>query len=372
MKKRIISLLLAMVMVLGLVALAGCGNSNTPGNENPGTSAPGNSNTPASEKPDEVYTLSVTITQPAESVAGKVTGEWCDIINERSGGRLNLEVYYSGTLLSVTDTATGVMDGFADIGFLPSNLGKDYFPITGNMLFWPFMGYPGTEQGYQNLQTIFAEFPEVAAEYEAVGLKFLGAYLMGRNDLYFAKEQNVQSPADLKGMKIGVSSAFFNDYLTALGAAPVFVTNADLYTSLDNGVVDGLIQHLALMKSTGTIDVIKGATFVGDGGMLRDLGIFIMNGDKFNSLPADLQEILVQGFQDMLDATIVADEASRNVFYGQLVENGAKLIEVSNEDAAAWAELVEGLHEAELAKLEAKCPNIRTIYDRIMELNGVK
>lgn len=357
MKKRVFSLFLLLVMVLGL--MAGCGSKPADSDE-------------ADAPIDEVYTLKVTITQPAEAVFGKIVGEWCQTINERSGGRLNLEVYYSGTLLAVTDTATGVMDGFADIGFLPSNLGKDYFPITGNMLCWPYMGYPSTEEGYQTLKTVFEEFPEVAAEYEAQGLKFMGAYLMGRNDLYFASEQNVQSPEDLKGMKIGVSSAFFNDYLTALGAAPVFITNADLYTSLDNGVVDGVIQHLALLKSTGTIDVVEGATFVGDGGMLRDLGIFIMNNDKFNSLPADLQEILVQGFQDMLDAATPAEEGARNAFYNQLVESGAKLVEVSNEDAAAWADLVADLHEAELSKLEAKCPNIRQIYARVMELNGVQ
>ena len=362
MKKRGLSLILALVMVMSL--LVGCGSSNAPVN-------PDNSDAPASSN-DEVYTLSVTITQPAESPFGKIIGEWCTTINERSGGRLNLEVYYSGTLLAVTDTATGVMDGFADIGFLPSNLGKDYFPITGNLLCWPFMGYPSTEAGYETIKTVFAEFPEVEAEYEACGLKFLGAYLMGRNDLYFGEEQNVQSPADLKGKKIGVSSAFFNEYLAALDAAPVFVTNADLYTSLDNGVVDGIIQHLSLVNPTGTIDVVKGATYVGDAGMLRDLGIFIMNGDKYNSLPADLQEILVQGFQEMLDAQSVDEEAKWGIFYKKLEENGAKLIRVDNAGFEEWADLASGIHEAQLSALESKCPNIRTVYDRVMELNGMQ
>lgn len=367
MKKRVLSLLLSSVMVLGL--LAGCGGGKSPAG--PSGDVP-NSNSPAPGKTDEVYTLSVTITQPAESPFGKIVGEWCTTINERSGGRLNLEPYYSGTLLAVTDTATGVMDGFADIGFLPSNLGKDYFPITGNLLCWPFMGYPSTEEGYKTIQTIFAEFPEVEAEYEACGLKFMGAYLMGRNDLYFGKEQNVQAPGDLKGKKIGVSSAFFNDYLSALGAAPVFVSNADLYTSLDNGVVDGVIQHLSLLKSTGTIDVVKGATLIGDAGMLRDLGIFIMNGDKYNSLPADLQKILLDGFHEMLDAQSATEEATRNVFYKQLQESGAKLIELDNTSFVEWAKLASGLHEAQLGQLESKCPNIRSVYDRVLELNGVQ
>lgn len=365
MKTRILSLLLALLMMLGLTACGGTPSTNTP-NETPSAGQPG------ADKPDEVYNLSVTITQPAESVIGKVVTEWCETINERSGGRLKLEIFYSGTLLPVTDTVTGVTDGFADIGFVPSNIGKDYFPITCNILAWPFMGYPSTEQGFEAVKTIWAEFPEVDAEYEAQGLKYLGSYLMGRNDIYFAKEQNVRAPQDLKGKKIGVASSFFNDYLTALGAAPVFVTNADLYTSLDNGVVDGVVQHLALLKSTGTIDVVKGATFVGNMGMLRDLGIFIMNNDRFNSLPADLQEILTQGFKEMLDAVSVAEEESRDVFYQQLVEKGANLIELTDEEAAAWSDLMKGLHEDELAKLESKCPKAREIYARVMELNGVK
>ena len=106
--------------------------------------------------------------------------------------------------------------------------------------------------------------------------------------------------------------------------------------------------------------------------MLRDLGIFIMNGDKYNSLPADLQEILVKGFQEMLDAQTADEEAKWGIFYNKLEANGAKLIHVDEAGFAEWAALASGIHESQLAALESKCPNIRTIYDRVMELNGMK
>ena len=294
--------------------------------------------------------------------------KWCEKMEEESQGRLKFEIYYSGTLVPVTDVLTSVGDGFADIGFIPGNLGADYFPISSKLMSMPFIPFPSTEAANAAYNAIREEYPELDAEYEVHGIKNLGAYFMVRNDIYFPTATTVVKPEELKGMKIGVASAFMTSYLKDIGAAPVFVTNADLYTSMDNGVVSGLVQHLALLNSTSTVDVVKAATFIGDYGMLRDLGIFGMNLDKYNSLPEDLQAILDKGFRGVCEDNWKEDDVQFDKISKELENFGAVLTYLSEEEAQVWLASAQDIHEATIAELDAEGLPAQAIYDRMIEI----
>lgn len=362
--KKLFAAILASAMLVTL--LAGCGGDQPKAT---GSNDPVQSQT--SQPSGQPYKLTVALTQPAEAYAAKVVTEGCEKITAASEGRLQFEIHYSGTLVAITDVIPSLSDGFADIGFVPGNFGTDYFPITSKLMSMPCMGFPSTEAAYNAYTTIRAEFPALDAEYEAHGIKNLGAYYMGRNDLYFnSASTSVKTPSDLKGLKIGVSSAFMTNYLKNIGATPVFITNADMYTSMDNGVVNGLVQHLALMNSTGTIDTVKSVTFIGDSGILRDLGIFAMNLDRYNSLPEDLQKLLSDGFVDICAETTVQDEIMRDRFLEKLESTGTVIVQLTEEEAQTWLEAAEEIHQDVVAELEGLGLPAQAIYDRIAQLNA--
>jgi tripartite ATP-independent transporter DctP family solute receptor len=74
---------------------------------------------------------------------------------------------------------------------------------------------------------------------EQYWLKGLGYYDAGSRSFY-TKERPINSPADLQGLKIRVmESATAMDMIRSMGGSPTPISWGELYTSLQQGVVDG-------------------------------------------------------------------------------------------------------------------------------------
>jgi len=76
-----------------------------------------------------------------------------------------------------------------------------------------------------------------------LGGVFIGSYAYAHQVLYSRKP--IRDLADLKGMKVRVFGAAQTDFIKALGAEPVSLPIAEVYTDLDRGTVDAAV--------TGTI-----------------------------------------------------------------------------------------------------------------------
>lgn len=75
---------------------------------------------------------------------------------------------------------------------------------------------------------------------EATGLRIVGIFNAGFRS-FFNNEKEIRSPADLKGLKIrtGENQAHI-EMVRALGGNPTPIAWAEVYTSLQQGVVDGM------------------------------------------------------------------------------------------------------------------------------------
>src|SRR5262249_40512891 len=62
-------------------------------------------------------TLKVSTFQKEEAAFSTAFKKWADEVTRRTNGRVKFEFFYSGSLLNTVDTAPGVRDGRADIGF---------------------------------------------------------------------------------------------------------------------------------------------------------------------------------------------------------------------------------------------------------------
>ncbi len=70
-----------------------------------------------------------------------------------------------------------------------------------------------------------------------------GSHVLNRNwfagsDQWFFSKEAVQTLEDFKGLKIRSHSSSLSDFLTGMGAEPVFLGPAEIYTRLERGFVD--------------------------------------------------------------------------------------------------------------------------------------
>ena len=156
-------------------------------------------------------------------------------VAEKSGGQLELEIYHSGQLgseseclellqigsLGITKVSTGVMESFA-----PSYkvLGLPYIFRSKEHMF-------AVEDG--------AIGKKILKDGEQAWLRGLCFYDAGSRSFY-TKDRPIKEPEDLEGLKIRVmKSITANKMVNAMGGAPMPISWGELYTALQQGVVDG-------------------------------------------------------------------------------------------------------------------------------------
>ena len=93
---------------------------------------------------------------------------------------------------------------------------------------------------------------------------------------------------DFKGKNIRVMPLYI-PLLQALGATPVTIPPPDVYTAMERGVVQGYLWPEIGIVSVGWHEVTK---FVLDPGVFQIEDVVLVNLDKFNKLPKDLQTVL--------------------------------------------------------------------------------
>ncbi|CEP66113.1 Bacterial extracellular solute-binding protein,family 7 [Moorella glycerini] len=315
-----------------MVALAACAPASEP--------TPGQDGSP--------ITLVFTTHDPESTWwVQNIIKPWLNEIEQASGGRIKIEPHWGGELVDLRDAYDAVVKGTVDIayfnpGMIPGQFPLDEFCVllSPDKINWrPSMTY----------WELIQQFPEMQAEYSETQLLAVGKFFQ---PYLGTGTKPIKSFADMKGLRWLSVSEWSTKRLEAWGAVPANVPPADLYTSLQRGILDGCTTSLNTLFGNKLGEVIKYITKVSNES--NNIAV-VMNKDKWNSLPPDLQEILrSQGlkFIQMFDeAQIAADKEFREK---AIKEYNIQFIELPQEEVekfkAAGAAVLDDL----AATLDAK------------------
>lgn len=98
-------------------------------------------------------------------------------------------------------------------------------------------------------------------------------------------------PEDMKGRMIRVPSRASAEIMRALGASPAVMSVGDVYAALKLNTVDGAVGGLQGYVGLKHYEVTQYALAT-NGIMGTFIHGYVMNNEKFNSLPPDLQQVL--------------------------------------------------------------------------------
>lgn len=370
--KKLIALLLALALCVSLAACGSSGSKEPANSDSSNTPAAdtGSSEKPAVENTGKTYHFGISTPQPAESAAGKVLQAACDEMTEKSNGQLEFDIYFSGQLVPVFNSLESVQNGTVDIAFFPTSTHADYLPINGNLLILPFIGYPGDDSIDEVYAQLCEEFPEIVSEVTDKGVTPLTTFFFGREDMYFTSTKSVTSTADFAGLKVAIANAPVGSIVNDFGGAPVTTTQGDIYTNLSGGVTDSVIHHTSFLMAGGCVELIKGATMFGSTGLVREMGMYVMNTDTLNKLPDDLKAILTEGFAGVGKGTVAADNNIYNVVMGKLKDAGCQFTELTDEQVKPFMEAAKEVQSDVIAQVSGSVPNAQAIFDKAQELSA--
>jgi TRAP-type C4-dicarboxylate transport system substrate-binding protein len=204
----------------------------------------------------------------------------------------------------------------------------------------------------------------------------LAVTTLGMYGLHFADTKEVHLPSDLNGRQIVPYKLEFLPMLEANNAAGSYIPPGQIYEALEKGVVDGYVNNWAFQGWFGLTELVRQHVEMGEYGAFHEYNVLCVNLDFYNSLPADLQKLLVDtfrtngGYSDMWSdtAALVASEQEKARAKGDV------FINLTPEEIDVWKKAVEGNHELALEEINAQRGDdaANAIYDRIVEIIAEK
>lgn len=292
------------------------------------------------EAPAEQIVLRLSEAHPADYPTTLGDLEFARLVEERTEGRIKIEVYYGGQLgdekSSIEQCQFGAID-FARVSLSPvAEFSKDL-----NALMMPYM-YRDADHMWKVLDgEIGSELLKSVEASDLVGLAF---YDSGSRNFYNSKKE-VKSVADLKGLKLRVQeNQLMMSLVEALGGSPTPMAYAEVYSALQTGVVDGAENNFPSYVSSAHYEVAKYIT-IDEHSMIPEIVIGSLT--TMEKLSPEDQEIIKQAAKD--------SEALEK-------EEWAKYSEKSLQDATNAGCTITYLDEAAIAEFKAA---VQPIYDEL-------
>jgi len=308
------------------------------------------------------YTLRFAHFWPAVSpIHNELFKGWADRIESESDGRIEVEIYPSGTLSKPPAQYDAVINRIADVTATVQGYTANRFPLT------QIVELPGivktAKQGSCVIQSLYDE-GLTSEEYEETHPVFM--FTHGQGHLH-TTETAIRKPSDLKGLRIRRPTQVVASLLEELGAAPVGMPAPESYQTMQRGVIDGVALPWEGVYSFRINELANHHTEIG----LYSLSFVVtMNKQVYDSLPADLQQVIDDnsGMEMAKEAGKIFDKVDA-MGRADAVEAGHNITTLKNiTENEAWKPVLDSTIENYLQSLEDKGMPARKVYERAVEL----
>ncbi len=260
---------------------------------------------------------------------------FADKVKERTNGRVEIQIFPNNQLGNEKEMIEGLLLGTLDIT-VPSNGVVTNFVSELGIFDLPFL-FRDREHMYKVMDGPVGQKLDQAMAQK--GFKLLAFYEAGIRHIMTTK-QPIEKYEDLAGLKIRTMQvpahvASFN----AFNANATPMAYSELYGALQSGVIDGAEAANTNYNSKKFYEVAPYWATVAWTALVADL---IMSKEKFDSLPADIQQALVESALESAAVERKTYAESDASLLAVLKEKGVK---VSNPDTTPFREASKAVYD---------------------------
>ena len=272
-------------------------------------------------------------------------------VSKATGGKAEIQIFPNMQLGGEVEMIKQVLTGSLDITS-PSNAPLTNFVPELKIFDMPFLF---RDEGHMIKVLRGPVLQDINKIVSKSGIRLLGVYNVGVRHIMSKKP--VKSIEDLKGLKIRtMQSKYHMAAFNAFGANATPISYAELYSSLQSGVVDGAEAANTNYFGKKFYEV---APYWGQVGWTILTAPIIMSEKKFSSLPADVQNALLEGGNKAAAWEQDHYAAIDKKRLGMLKEKGVK---VSKLDTAPFQKAAAKVH-AEFLKSDDEKRILKMIQD---------
>jgi tripartite ATP-independent transporter DctP family solute receptor len=259
-------------------------------------------------------------------------------IESESNGRIKFSIYTGGQLGGELETLRSLQRGRIQ-GWGGSNGAVTSLVPELQLLEFPYLFMNEKEVDYILDEVVFKPYSDLLAS------KGLILHSWNENGWrhFASKKKPVFQPNDLKGLKVrSQESQLHVEMWKAFGASPVPISIPETMSALQTGLVNGFDNSTLFTSATGWYQAID--HFVLSAHMYQP-GLIVYNKKFFDSLPPDLQKIVLG--QPKLEAQAGRKgvrEIEPEII--KILENeGVKIHKMSDEQKQEFAKLSKSVHQ---------------------------
>ena len=296
--------------------------------------------------------LAMAVNGTDTQIDSLVANYFADLVMERSGGAIVVDVFPNDTLAggNATKGIEYIAVGASDLGAYATSVLANIEPkMSVATIPWSFTSYAQAREVIDGAGGQY--YADLLA---AKGITYLGSFHNGFRQLTNSKRP-VTKPEDLSGLKIRVpGSAVYMNTFDALGANPTAMSWSEVFTAIQQGTIDGQENGCSITKSAKMDEIQKYMT-IWNYSYENDL--FLINTKIWESLPENSQQLiqecateacnwgrdkleadeeaLIQGFRDVGMQVDILTEEQLKVFQDAVKDVVAGLKENYGAEACA-------------------------------------
>jgi TRAP-type transport system periplasmic protein len=277
---------------------------------------------------------------PESDVQHVMATFFAEEVAARTNGAVTVQIFPQGQLGNDAAMIDGARSGIIDIVLVGLNNFTGLVPESG-VFELPFM-FPEREMAYAALDGDVGQ--GIAGRFTEHGLTALGFPENGYRQMTNNRGP-IRVPADLAGVNMRTNnSRALNDMFAALGANPIQLPVAELYTALETGVVDAQDHPVGVVVSFKFDEVQKYLTLTRHA--YSALGL-MMNSASFERLSPENQAIVREVAAEAVAMQRVMAAEREESMVADLVGRGLELN--TDVDAAAFQAAVTSVWDAFIA-----------------------
>lgn len=231
--------------------------------------------------------------QPEKSPHHQAALKWKEMVESQTKGEVSVQIFPANMLGSGTQIVEQLQAGAVEAAVLPTGWIAPLVPSV-SALDLPFL-FPNRSIAYEIIDGPIGD--EILAPLNKIGIEGVAFWESGFKQL--TGNFPISLPSDYQGHKIRTMPApVIQEQFKAFGAAPTPINFAELYTALQQNVVDGQENPIATIASMKFYEVQEHMT-LSDHGFLAY--VFMFNKNFLDSLSPQVQSILVESAKQARD-----------------------------------------------------------------------
>ncbi len=312
-KRRFAALALASMMALSL--LTGCGS----------TAATDNSAAAADTTSADATVIRVGFENSLSEPFGQGLEKWKALVDEKSNGTLELELYPDSQLGSKSELIDSMLLSEPVVTLADGAFYADYGVPDFGIVFGPFL-FDSWDDCWKLVNSDW--YQEQSDKLEQKGLKLIASnWIYGERHTLTTTQVNTVD--DLKGLKIRVPGNKIQSVgFDVLGATSTGMDLGDVYQALQSKTIDGAENPLATLYGRKLHEVAK---YLILDGHVKNFTTLVCSADMFNSLTEEQQQILTDTCKEAGEYNNDLQQKSEQEYLDKMVAEGVTVVDPSAE-----------------------------------------